>query len=613
MTMTYRDLHSFVKRLEKEGELKRVVGPVSPELEITEITDRMSKVPGGGKALLFENVIGSSFPVLTNAFGSDRRMAMALEADSPDELAERISGLLKMSMPSTFMGKVGTLPELMGLAKCLPKVKKGGRAPCQEVVMTGDEVDLGTIPVLKCWPQDGGRFVTLPVVFTKSVEGKRNVGMYRMQIYDHNTTGMHWHIHKDGSHNYHGYEKEGRRMPVAVAIGTAPAVTYAATAPMPQGMDEMLLAGFIQGTPVDLVKCLTVDLEVPATAEFVLEGYVEPGETRTEGPFGDHTGYYSLKGEYPVFHVTAVTHRRDAIYSATVVGRPPMEDCYLAKATERIFLPPLRMVVPEIVDYWMPWEGVFHNIVVVSIRKEYPLHARKVMSALWGSGQMSFAKMIAVVDEDVPLKPEVLFDHLLDTIDPWTDVVLTEGVLDVLDHSAPDPLFGGKLGLDATERMPGERSRGESRFSPYRSEMEIREVLRDLDRGFISFRMAAAGRRTPLLLLSIDKKWKSSKYYRDLLERSPQLTREGVIVLFDDIDLTDSSLCLWKFFNNVDPLRDVWMADRQLIIDATKKGSVDGHEREWPDEIVMTPEVSRSVRERAHPLGIEDLYSEDGR
>ncbi len=605
--MTYKDLHKFVKRLDRKGELKRITAPVSAELEITEITDRMSKSPGGGKALLFENVVGSRFPVLTNAFGSEKRMAMALEDESSDAVAERISGMLKMTMPSTFMGKVGTLPELMGLAKCIPRVR-GGRAPCQEVVLNGEDVDLGIIPVLKCWPQDGGRFVTLPVVFTKSVEGRRNVGMYRLQVYDRNTTGMHWHVHKDGSHNFHEYQREGRRMPVAVAIGTAPAVTYAATAPMPQGMDEMLLAGFIQGSPVELVKCRTVDLEVPATAEFVLEGYVDPEERRTEGPFGDHTGYYSLKDEFPVFHVTALTHRRKAIYSATVVGRPPMEDCYLAKATERIFLPPLRMIVPEIVDHWMPWEGVFHNIVVVSIRKEYPLHARKVMNALWGSGQMSFAKMIAVVDENVPLKPESLLGHLLDTIDPWTDLVLTEGVLDVLDHSAPNPLFGGKLGLDATARLPGERERGNARFSPYRSEGELMEVLRDLDRGFISCRKAATGQRTPLMLISVDKGWKSSQHFRDLLEGCPAVLREGIIILYDRLDLRDRSLCLWKFFNNVDPLRDIWMADRELVFDATKKGTVDGHPREWPDEITMSEDVVRSVRERARDLGIEDLY-----
>lgn len=607
--MTYRDLHEFVDLLESKGELRRIKGEVSAELEITEITDRMSKSPGGGKALLFEKVRGSEFPVLTNAFGSEGRMALALETDSLDTLAARISGLLEMQMPSTFMGKVGTLPELMGLAKCIPRVKRSSRPPCQEVVLQDDEVDLGKIPVLKCWPQDGGRFVTLPVVFTKSMDGRRNVGMYRLQVYGRNTTGMHWHVHKDGSHNYMGYKKEGRRMEVAVAIGTAPAITYAATAPMPQGLDEMLLAGFIRGAPVDLVKCRTVDIEVPATAEFVLEGYVDPQEMRTEGPFGDHTGYYSLKGEYPVFHVTAITHRRDAIYPATVVGRPPMEDCYLAKATERIFLPPLRIVVPEVVDQWMPWEGVFHNIVVVSIRKEYPLHARKVMNALWGSGQMSFAKMIAVVDSDVSLKvPGDVFGHLLDTIDPWSDLQVTEGVLDVLDHSAPRPLFGGKLGIDATARLTDETPRGRGRFSPRLSETEVLEILRGLDRDIVSCRRVGTERRTPLILIGMRKAGRGTMHFLGPLASCRELVGEGAFVLYDDIDLRDDSLCLWKFFNNVDPQRDIRLTDTSVSIDASKKGVADGHAREWPDEIEMSPEVREAVQQRSVELGISDLY-----
>lgn len=609
--MTYRDMHEFIDLLEKEGELRRVKGEVSAELEITEITDRMSKSPGGGKALLFEKVRGSEFPVLTNAFGSERRMSLALETTSLDALGSRISGLLEMPMPSSFISKVGTLPEIMGLAKCIPRVKRSSHPPCQEVVLEGSEVDLGAIPVLKCWPQDGGRFVTLPVVFTKSVDGRRNVGMYRLQVYDRNTTGMHWHVHKDGSHNYSGYRREGRRMEVAVAIGTAPAITYAATAPMPQGMDEMLLAGFIRGAPVDLVKCRTVNIEVPATSEFVLEGYVDPEERRTEGPFGDHTGYYSLKGEYPVFHVTAITHRRDAIYPATVVGRPPMEDCYLAKATERIFLPPLRVVVPEVVDQWMPWEGVFHNIVVVSIRKEYPLHARKVMSALWGSGQMSFAKMIAVVDADVSLRsPRAVFGHILDTIDPWSDLQVTEGVLDVLDHSAPRPLFGGKLGIDATVRSPEEVPRGEKHFSPRLGEEELLEVLKNVDRDLVSCRRVGTERRTPLVLIGMRKNGRGTSHFLGPLLSCPELVGEGVMVLYDDIDLHDDSLCLWKFFNNVDPQRDIRLTGGAVTIDASKKGLADGHEREWPDEIEMSPEVRRAVRERAAELDIQDLYPE---
>jgi 4-hydroxy-3-polyprenylbenzoate decarboxylase len=323
-----------------------------------------------------------------------------------------------MKPPVTLMDKIKLLPELLSMSRFLPRVRKGV-APCQEVILTGDEVDLTKLPVLFCWPGDGGPFITLPVVFTRSLsDGKRNAGMYRMQIFDKRTTGMHWHIHKDGAHHYHEYKKAGKRMEVAVAVGTDPAVTYAATAPLPRGVDEMLLAGFIRRKPVEMVKCVTVDLEVPANAEFILEGYVDPDELRIEGPFGDHTGYYSLKGEYPVFHVTAITHRKNPIYSATIVGKPPMEDCYMALATERLFLPMIKTILPEIKDYMLPWEGVFHNIAVVAIDKEFPHHAGKVMNGLWGSGQMSFAKMLVIIDDEALLKEgKLLMEYLLNTVD----------------------------------------------------------------------------------------------------------------------------------------------------------------------------------------------------
>ncbi len=335
---------------------------------------------------------------------------------------------------------------------------KGKTPPCQEIILTGDQVDLTKLPVLHCWLKDAGSFITLPLVFTKSpVTGKRNIGMYRMQIFDRNTTGMHWHIHKDGSHYYNEYCRAGKRMPVAVAIGADPATIYAATAPMPRGVDETMLAGFLRKKPVTLARCISIDMEVPAEAEFVLEGYVDPGEMRREGPFGDHTGYYSLADDYPVFHVTAITHRKDAIYNATLVGRPPMEDCYLAKATERIFLPMLQTVFPEIKDYWFPWEGVFHNIVIVSIDKEYQGHAQKIMSGLWGQGQMSFCKAIVVVDKDVnPQNPEEVIKALISRFDITSDITVTKGVLDVLDHSSPFPNFGNKIGLDLTERFKDE-------------------------------------------------------------------------------------------------------------------------------------------------------------
>ncbi len=600
----YRNLGEFVSRLEAEGELLRIKAEVSPRLEITEITDRVSKSPKGGKALLFENVNGSSFPVLTNAFGSERRMAMALGCDGLDELEMKIEGLLDTRPPEGFMGKLGMLPDLLSLSKSFPKTRKMSHPPCQEVVMTGDHIDLGKIPVLQCWPMDGGRFVTLPVVFTKDIEGRsRNAGMYRMQVFDRNTTGMHWHIHKDGRHNFNGFKRAGKRMPVAVAIGTDPAVTYAATAPMPQGMDEMILAGFIRGSPVEMVKCKTIDMEVPAEAELILEGYVDPEEKRIEGPFGDHTGYYSLQGEYPVFHVTAMTHRKDAVYSATVVGRPPMEDCYMAKATERIFLPPLRKLLPEIIDYWMPWEGVFHNIVVVAIHKEYPMQARKVMNALWGNNQMSFAKMIVVTDDPGLLgNPSLLLQRIQQNLDLAHDLVLTEGVLDVLDHSAPHPLFGGKLGIDATERVEGEPERTMREGSVLNAD-DLQGAIRGLNISLHS-RPVGLHTRNPAVLVGMNKQGASSKHVRERFR--PMASSLGcTLVLYDDIDLEDDSLVLWKVFNNVDPLRDIELAGNGAIVDATKKGLVDGYVREWPDEIEMSKEVKDRIEHRKREFGLE--------
>jgi 4-hydroxy-3-polyprenylbenzoate decarboxylase len=601
--MHYRNLHDFIFRLEREGELIRIEGEVSSNLEITEITDRMSKSPKGGKALLFENVTGSSFPVLTNAFGSERRMAMALGCDNLEEMEKKVEGLLATKLPDGLIGKMGMLPELYSLSKSFPRIKNNIHPPCQQVILTGEDIDLDRIPVLQCWPKDGGRFVTLPVVFTKDIEGRtRNAGMYRMQVFDKRTTGMHWHVHKDGRHNFNAYKKQGKRMPVAVAVGTDPAVTYAATAPMPRGMDEMILAGFIRGSPVDMVKCKTIDMEVPAESEFILEGYVDPEEKRVEGPFGDHTGYYSLQGEYPVFHLTAVTHRKSAVYSATVVGRPPMEDCYMAEATERIFLPPLRMVLPEIIDYWMPWEGVFHNIVVVAIHKEYPMQARKVMNALWGNNQMSFAKMIVVVDDPTMLKNHSqLLAKIQENLDLTQDLVMTEGVLDVLDHSAPHPLFGGKLGIDATERLEGEPTRRLCDDNELNEE-DILGAIRG-SKVAVSSRSVGLHTRNPAVLVSVKKEGLSSKHVRERFR--PIASSLGcILVLYDDIDLEDSSLVLWKAFNNVDPLRDMDLVGNGVIIDATKKGIADGHVREWPDEIEMSKDVKERIEQRKNEFGL---------
>ena len=403
MKKSYKDLQEFIGALDAAGELKRISEPVSPEIEISKITDAESKKPGGGKALFFENVIDNgkkSFPIATNLFGSNRRMAMALGVENLDSAGNEIDELINMAPPQNLTELIKAAQKVLPISHIAPK-KFRGKPPCQEVVQTGGDIDLSEIPVLKCWPRDGGRFVTLPLVFTKSPDGKkRNLGMYRLQIYDKRTTGMHWHIHKDGSHYFKEHAALNKRMEVAVAIGADPATIYAATAPMPRGVDELLLAGFFRKKGVPMADCITVNQQVPADAEFVLEGYVDCDERRMEGPFGDHTGYYSLADMYPVFHLTAITRKKNPVYCATLVGPPPMEDCYMAKATERIFLPLLKAVMPEIRDYFLPWEGVFHNAAIVSINKEYPAHAQKLASGLWGQGQMSFCKSIVVIDAD---------------------------------------------------------------------------------------------------------------------------------------------------------------------------------------------------------------------
>lgn len=450
--MPYKDLQDFLKHLDKNGELKRIDAELDPYLEIAEVTDRVCKK--FGPALLFQKVKGSRFPVLTNMYGSYKRMNMALDSENLDALGERIHEYLEIERPDGIIKKLQMIPKLSKLTNIFPDhVKRGA---CQDVVLTGDDVDLSILPVLTTWPGDAGPFITLPVVYTKNPEtGVRNAGMYRMQVYDKNTTGMHWHRHKGGAYHYHLAEKLGKRLEVAVALGPDPAVTYAATAPIPDEIDEMLFAGFLRNQPVELIKCKTVDLEVPATSQFVLEGYVDPKERRREGPFGDHTGYYSLADDYPVFHVTAITHRNDAIYPATLVGPPPMEDCFMGKATERLFLPLIKKQLPEVVDMNLPLEGVFHNLCFVSIDKRYPGQARKVMYALWGMGQMMFTKIIVVVDKNINVQnvSEVLW-RIGNNVDPRRDIAILEGPLDALDHASPLAFYGGKMGIDATKKGP---------------------------------------------------------------------------------------------------------------------------------------------------------------
>jgi len=499
--MAYDDLRDWIKTLEKHGELKRIREEVSPELEITEITDRVSK--SGGPALLFENIKGHpGHKVFINQFGSERRMALALGVDRLDEIAERISGLMNMKPPEGFMDKLKMLPQLGALTSAFPKTVSAKDAPCKEIIRR-ENLDLNWFPILKCWPHDGGRFITLPCVVTRDPRsGKRNIGMYRMQVYDGQTTGMHWQRQKVAAEHYREALRaaassaadadpavarvaamaesaggavtipdgsigglpqvalgklKGSRMEVAVAIGTDPATTFAAIVPAPPEVEEFLIAGFLRGRPVEIVKCETVDLEVPAHAEIVLEGYVELGELRTEGPFGDHTGFYTMTDEYPVFHLTCITHRKNPIYAATIVGKPPMEDAWMGKAVERIFLPAMKMTIPEIVDINLPIEGVFHNLMLVSIRKSYPGQARKVMNAIWGLGQAMFTKCIIVVDEDCDVQDvgEVTL-RVANNIDPERDIQFTFGPVDSLDHSSRLPNYGSKMGIDATRKWKAE-------------------------------------------------------------------------------------------------------------------------------------------------------------
>ncbi|MEI8388635.1 MAG: menaquinone biosynthesis decarboxylase [bacterium] len=456
--MAYKDLQDFINTLKERNELLEIDFPVSSELEITEITDRSGKNIGlKNKALLFKNVEGYDIPVLTNAFGSFDRMAASLGVNNVKEIAARIEELIKPEIPDSLVGKAALLPKLLEVSQFFPQGCFS--AACQEVVITNlNQPILDKLPILKCWPEDGGAFITLPLVITKNPRtGNRNMGMYRLQKFDNTTTGMHWHKHHDGAKNFQEAKKAGKKFEIAVALGCDPAITYAATAPVPPWIDEMIFAGFLRKTPVKLVKCKTVDIEVPADAEIVLEGYVDLEEERTEGPFGDHTGYYSLADKYPVFHITCMTHKKNPVYPATIVGKPPQEDCYMGKATEQIFLPVLRLILPEITDMNLPFEGVFHNCAIISIDKKFAGHANKIINAVWGLGQLMFTKFVIIVDSDVDVHDiSAVSWKIFNNTDPSRDCVITKGPLDVLDHSCDLSGYGGKMGIDATKKWDSE-------------------------------------------------------------------------------------------------------------------------------------------------------------
>lgn len=598
-------LREFIARLEAAGELQRITAKVDTRFEIAEITDRISKSEGGGKALLFEST-DTEYPVLMNMMGSDRRMAMALGVDDLEDISKRIDELLKgvMSPKDGIVDKLRMLPLLADVAKWFPRKLKG-RGECQEVVWQGDEADLSRLPILTSWGCDGGPFITLPMVCTKDPEtGIPNMGMYRMQIFDNHTTGMHWHRHKTGARHYDAYKRLGRRMPVSVALGGDPAYIYSATAPMPDNMDEMLLAGMLRRRPVRLVQCLTNDLWVPADCDFIIEGYVDPTEDlAVEGAFGDHTGFYSLTDLYPRFHVTAITSRRDAVYPATIVGVPPMEDAYIAKATERIFLAPIRLAVqPEVRDLYMPEQGTAHNIALVSIAKRYMGQANKVAQGLWGAGQMMFNKYLLITPEHTDLRNKEHIFALLRGLNPHRDMIWSEGILDVLDHATPTTGYGSKLAIDLTDiDTTTPVTFTEPRTAQPAGGVEL----------FNTEFVGSLG----LLVLYAEREWRERVDVEEYLNRN-NIRGIKYVALFDRgaAGWMRPSDLLWLAAANTDPRRDIRVVGDIIIVDARSKrpGYGDNPPR-FPNVVSSLPETIHLVDSRWEEYGLGELIESPSR
>ncbi len=617
--MAWSDQHQFIQALERAGELVRIKTFVDPKWEIAEITDRVSKSGGGGKALLFENT-GTDFRVLMNAYGSEHRMCMALGVDHLDDVAREIEGLFKLlsSPKESILDKLKLIPTLGAFASWMPKVRSG-KGICQEVIHL--DPDLSRIPVITCWPKDGGPFVTLPVIHTKDpLTQSRNVGMYRMQIFGPTLTGMHWHKHKVSAKHFSEYKKLNKRMPVAVALGGDPVYAYSATAPLPENVDEYMLAGFLRKKKVELVRCITQpEIEVPADADFILEGYVDPNEALIwEGPFGDHTGYYSLPDWYPRFHVTAITHRKNAVYPATIVGIPPQEDAWLGKATERIFLAPIKMtMVPEILDMDMPVEGVFHNLVITQIQKDYAGQAQKVMNAMWGAGQMMFNKILVLADQNTRIQDyATLAQTVFQNLNPVTDVAFASGPMDVLDHSCSKLGFGGKMSIDGTAKHPEEQA-DEYQPRPIANWKNARQTLLAEYPEIDAINDRLISENIPVLLVSIKKD--RPGHFRSLHQQLAARPEFGgikmVLYVEHTVDPLDLSTALWRFCNNMDPKRDSSLVriesedgfhyDACLGLDGTRKTKeFDGFHRDWPNIIVANDETIRSVDAKWESLGI---------
>lgn len=613
--MAYRSLRAFVEELDRAGELVRIKTFVDPVLEIAEITDRVSKTPDRNKALLFENT-GTDFPLLINSMGSERRMCMALGVNTLDDVARDIEDLFKMlsSPKNGLLDKLAMLPQLGKFASWMPKVVSG-RGACQEVVMS--KPDLDKLPILKCWPKDGGRFVTLPAIHTKDLlTGMRNIGMYRMQVFSPDMTALHWHKHKVSAKHFNEYKKQGKRMPVAVALGGDPVYTYSATAPLPENVDEYMLAGFLRKKRVELVKCLTQpEIEVPADADFIIEGYVDVDEDLIwEGPFGDHTGYYSLPDWYPRFHVTAITHRKDAVYPATIVGIPPQEDAWLGKATERIFLSPIKMtMVPEIKDMNMPIEGVFHNLVIATIHKEYAGQGQKVMNAMWGAGQMMFNKILVLADGDVKIDNyKDLAKYVFDNLNPATDVYFSQGPMDVLDHSCTKLGFGGKMCIDGTKKWEEEMTEPLTPFSFNKNFSASKLMAAFPEIASMSDKLPRDW-QIPVLFVSVKKERPGhvQELHKALSELPEMQGMKMILYLEHTIPTDDVADVLWRFCNNLDPRRDHFYAGKGnsiLGLDGTRKTkALDGFDRPWPNVIAADEPTIASVDEKWNGLNLGAL------
>ncbi|MFS8615930.1 MAG: menaquinone biosynthesis decarboxylase [Solitalea sp.] len=621
--MAYKNLQHFIDTLEKKGELVRIKEFVDPRLEITEVTDRVSK--RYGPALLFENT-GTDFPLLINSMGNYKRMCMALGVKQMDDVTREIEQLFKeLTGPRDgILDKLKMLPKLGKIASWMPKVVSG-KGACQEVVMK--DPDITRFPVLTCWPEDGGPFLTLPIIHTKDPRtGIRNVGMYRMQVFGPKLTAMHWHKHKVSARHFNEYKKLGQRMPVAVALGGDPVYTYCSTAPLPDNIDEYMLAGFLRKQRVELVQCLTQDVQVPADADIIIEGYIDPEEEFIlEGPFGDHTGYYSLADYYPKFHITCITHKKNAVYPATIVGIPPQEDAWIGKATERIFLAPIKMtMVPEIVDMVLPMEGVFHNLVIVKIKKEYPGQALKVMNSLWGAGQMMFTKMMIVVDGDVNIHDNLaVARHISKHVDPETDIIFTQGPMDILDHACSKPSFGGKMGIDATHKLEEELRTSRSAAIPQVfasiNEKEFREKypeIKGINDSLLKYGIS-------LVFVSVEKSRKGH-----IKELNSQLFMEEafrevkvVIYLEHTVDIMETADAVWRFSNNVDPRRDSFIIPApdeysvsHIGLDGTRKTKEhDGFSRDWPNILASRPETIERIDAIWDKLGLGELIPSPSR